>query len=129
MASETVYAIHWHQKQRNAHQADDLIRAPEGYREAVYLFLMIAEDHGVLPAEHGCYSYDDVDRLEELDVGPFVLRLLRSNEWYPSEIDYTDDPDESGELRFVLENSLDPDVEKRRVKLVELRYSDQPMIS
>lgn len=36
MAAETVYAIHWHQKQRNAHQADDLIWALEGYREAVF---------------------------------------------------------------------------------------------
>jgi len=129
MTAGTVYAIHWHQKQRNAHQADDLIWAPEGYREAVFKLLEIAEEHGVLPAEHGCFSEDDLDRLREIDVGPFVLRLLRSNEWYPAEFEYTDDPDESGALRFVLENSLDPDVEKRRVKLVELRYSDQPMIS
>jgi hypothetical protein len=125
MSSEIIYAIHWHQKQRNAHQADDLIWALEGYREAACLFVQIAEDHGVMPAEHGCYTHDEVERLKELNVGPFVLRLLRSDEWHVSEVQDTYEPDDDGQLRFVLDNRLAPNVEDRSVRLVELRYAGE----
>ena len=125
MSGKTVYAIHWHQKQRNAHQADDLIFAPEGYVEAACKLLDIAEDHGVLPEEHRCCTHDDVDRLKELDVGPFVLRLLRSDEWYVAEVQESFEPDDDGRLCFVLDNRLAPNVEDRIVRLVEHRYAGQ----
>ena len=38
MTTNISYVLHWHQKQRNAHQADDLILSPEGYQEAIYKF-------------------------------------------------------------------------------------------
>ena len=125
MSGKTVYALHWHQKQRNAHQADDLIFAPEGYVEAACKLLDIAEDHGVLPEEHRCCTHDDVDRLKELDVGPFVLRLLRSDEWYVAEVQEIFEPDDDGRLCFFLDNRLAPNVEDRIVRLVELRYAGQ----
>ena len=61
MSGNTVYVIHWHQKQRNAHQAD-------------------------------------------------------------SGVELTDEPERDGELLFVLESSLAPDVAERTVRLVELRH-------
>jgi len=126
MITNITYALHWHQKQRNAHQADDLMLAPEGYQEAIYKFLSIAEEHGILLEELGCQCPEDVDKLKEIDVGPFVLRLLRSDEWYASGVKYTDEEELNGELEFRLENRQAPDVSYRTIRLVELRYMDDP---
>ena len=126
MTTNIAYAIYWHQKQRNAHEADDLIHAREGYQEAIYIFLSIAEEHGILLGELGCQSLEDVDKLKEVDVGPFVLRLLRSDEWYISGVKYTDEEEQDGEFEFCLENRLAPNISNRTVHLVNLRYTDDP---
>ena len=51
--------------------------------------------------------------------------LLRSDEWHVSEVQHTYEPDDDGQLRFVLDNRLAPTVEDRSVRLVELRYAGE----
>ena len=118
-----VYAVHLHQKQCNAQAADEIYGA-EDELHAAFILLQMAEDFGVLPAEHQCFTYDDFYRLRELDAGPCVLRLLRSREWYVSEEEPTDDPDEDGTVVFALVDGWAPQVEDRKIILLRLVYED-----
>lgn len=122
MKHRVVFAIHWHQKQKNAHRPDALLQSFEDFYEAVFTMLQIAEEHGTSPADLNCVSADDLDALSEIDVGPFLLRLLRSDEWYVSKTGYTDEAERDGEVEFSLVDELAGDVKERNVCLVRLRY-------
>ena len=122
MAQNIVYAIHWHQKQRNSREADELIHA-ESYYEAVYIFFEIAQAHGFTREDLSPYYEHDLDDLPEIDVGPSVIRLLRSDEWYISDFEETDEEDLDGLLDFILYDRLAKNVDQRQVRLIQYRYT------
>lgn len=116
-----VFAVHLHQKQRNAAACDELYGA-ETWSHAALLAVLEAEAYGVLPLEHGCLDEDDFFRLRELDAGPCVLKVLRSREWPVTETAPTDEPECDGTVGFELIDPCAEDVDRRRVVLVRYVY-------
>ncbi len=119
----TVFAVHLHRKPAAASLPDE-IRGAENHSHAVFIMLEIAEDHGVLPEEHQIsYTADDFATASRIDLGSSEVLLLRSDEFYVSETESTDDEDEDGKLEFWLLDYESPDVKIRRPVLVELQYT------
>ena len=87
--------------------------------------LEIAEDHGVLPGEHRITTIDDFWTATHIDLGSSEAILLRSDEYYVSRVESTDEEESDGKLEFWLTDHDDPDVESRRPVLVELRFEPE----
>ena len=121
----TAFALHLHRKPAAADLPDEIYPA-ESHFVAVCTMLDIAEAHGILPEEHkiACTA-DDFATASRIDLGSSEVCLLRSDEYYVSEIEPTDDEDEDGKLEFCLLDYENPDVELRRPILVELRYTGE----
>ena len=118
-----VYAVHLHQKQRNAAASDEIFGA-ESELDAAFTIMEMARDYGVQPDEYLRTTMDQLHLLREVDAGPCILRLLRSREWYVSEEEPTDDPDEDGTVVFALVDGWAPQVEDRKIILLRLVYED-----
>lgn len=121
---DRIYAVHWHQKQKNADKADVLIVGLEGFSDAVFKFLGLIEDHGILRDQHQILSPDDCDDMPEFDLRDSVARFLRSDEFYIESEEWTDEPELDGALEFRLVNPEAKDVSQRRIALIVLKYSD-----
>lgn len=120
----TVFAVHLHRKPPAAECPDEIYGA-EGHFLAVFTMIEIAEEHGVLPEEHQISTINDLATASRIDLGSSEVRLLRSDEFYVSDVEPTDDEDEDGKLEFWLLDYEDPDVNLRRPVLVELRYAPE----
>lgn len=121
---ETVFAVHLHHKPKAADWPDELYGA-ETHMEAVWRMLDIAEEHGVLPEEHQIKTPDDFETATRIDIGSAEVILLRSDEYYVSRIEPTDEEDLDGSLEFRLVNRKDPDLEARHAILVKLRFDPE----
>ncbi len=118
-----VYAVHLHQKQRNAAAPDEIFGA-ESQLDAAFTIMEMARDYGVQPEEYLRTTMDQLHLLGKVDVGPFILHLLRSREWYVIDDEPTDDPDEDGTVVFALTDARAPQVEDRKIVLLQLVYEE-----
>lgn len=121
---ETLFAVHLHRKPPAADWPDELCGA-ESHAEAVWTMLEIAEDHGVLPEEHQITTIDDFWTATHIDLGSSEAILLRSDEYYVSRVESTDEEEADGKLEFWLTDHDDPEVESRRPVLVEFRFEPE----